>query len=125
MSHVVDLRGCGGNLPMPRAGTLAKGSGVVPHFFSVTTEEQRRDKWDKWMPFINSNYPRDGVNIMSNGADDWPLYHQLTATTAAPTFFQPMVHPSTGVQYVDGGISANNPASIALREASALWPDRP
>jgi hypothetical protein len=96
--------------------------GVMPHVFTVTSEEQRKDKW---MPFVNSNYPRDAPGFTLNGASDWPVLLQLGATTAAPTFFPPAVHPSTGVQYVDGGISANNPSSIALQEARALWPGRP
>jgi len=45
------------------------------------------------------------------------------ATTAAPTFFPPFVHRSTGKEYWDGGLFYNNPAQIAREECGRIWPD--
>ena len=44
----------------------------------------------------------------------------LRATTAAPTFFKPLL--SFDELYVDGGIVASNPAAVAIHEARAVYP---
>ena len=44
----------------------------------------------------------------------------LRATTAAPTFFKPLL--SFDELYVDGGIVASNPAAVAVHEARAVYP---
>lgn len=119
MSHVVDTLGYSGDQPFAAPSDARS----VPHFFSVTTQEQPHDKW---LPFVVSNYPRDSDSFAAAGAQErWSVKKQLLATTAAPTYFPPVVEPGTGVQHVDGGIVANNPAAIALQEARAIWPGRP
>ena len=45
----------------------------------------------------------------------------LRATTAAPTFFKPLL--SFDELYCDGGIVASNPAAVALHEARTIFPD--
>jgi len=95
---------------------------AVPHYFSVTTQEQ---PGDRWLPFIVSNYPRDAPGFAVDGTQGWPLQRQLLASAAAPTFFPPVVDPQSALRYVDGGIVANNPSSIAVQEARAIWPGRP
>jgi len=47
----------------------------------------------------------------------------LRATTAAPTFFKPVM--MGGELYSDGGIVASNPAAVAIHEARTLFPDVP
>eukprot|EP00574_Skeletonema_japonicum_P001739 CAMPEP_0201738156 /NCGR_PEP_ID=MMETSP0593-20130828/44245_1 /ASSEMBLY_ACC=CAM_ASM_000672 /TAXON_ID=267983 /ORGANISM="Skeletonema japonicum, Strain CCMP2506" /LENGTH=713 /DNA_ID=CAMNT_0048232287 /DNA_START=41 /DNA_END=2182 /DNA_ORIENTATION=- len=47
----------------------------------------------------------------------------LRATTAAPTFFKPLL--SFDELYVDGGILASNPTSVAVHEARSVFPDIP
>mmetsp|Transcript_1328 Transcript_1328/g.2825 ORF Transcript_1328/g.2825 Transcript_1328/m.2825 type:complete len:405 (-) Transcript_1328:91-1305(-) len=47
----------------------------------------------------------------------------LRATTAAPTFFKPVM--MGGELYSDGGIIASNPAAVAIHEARTLFPDVP
>lgn len=47
----------------------------------------------------------------------------LRATTAAPTFFKPVM--MGGELYSDGGIVASNPAAVAIHEARTLFPDIP
>lgn len=44
----------------------------------------------------------------------------LRATTAAPTFFKPLL--SFDELYVDGGIVASNPSAVAVHEAKAVYP---
>lgn len=45
----------------------------------------------------------------------------LRATTAAPTFFKPLL--SFDELYCDGGIVASNPAAVAVHEARTIFPD--
>lgn len=47
----------------------------------------------------------------------------LRATTAAPTFFKPVL--MSGELYCDGGIVASNPTAVAVHEARTLFPDIP
>lgn len=42
----------------------------------------------------------------------------VRATTAAPTFFRPVLFE--GSLYCDGALVANNPSAIALQEAKVL-----
>jgi predicted acylesterase/phospholipase RssA len=121
MEHVVQSCGVQGEDPMP-APTEGSDPSRVAHFFSVATEEQ---KHDKWMPFVCSNYPRQGKAFTNLGASGWPMHLQLHASAAAPTYFPPVTHPDTKVQYVDGAITSNNPSMLAIQEARALWPGRP
>lgn len=58
---------------------------------------------------------------------DFPARDVARATSAAPSYFEPMKLP-TGVDghyyyLVDGGVFANNPAACALVEARATYPD--
>jgi patatin-like phospholipase/acyl hydrolase len=58
---------------------------------------------------------------------DFPARHAARATSAAPTYFEPMKLPSgtfTGhYTLIDGGVFANNPAACALVEARTTHPD--
>jgi hypothetical protein len=47
----------------------------------------------------------------------------LRATTAAPTFFKPLL--SFDELYCDGGIVASNPSAVAVHEARAVYPGVP
>jgi predicted acylesterase/phospholipase RssA len=107
-------------LSSPRGST--SDGGPVPHFFSVTTEEQANDAW---LPFVMSNYTREDQGFTVAGTQGWPFHKQLLASCAAPTYFPPVVSPGSNVNYVDGGIVANNPTMIAVQEAKAIWPGRP
>jgi len=49
--------------------------------------------------------------------------YALRASTAAPTFFKPVM--MAGEMYCDGGIVASNPAAVAIHEARSLYPDIP
>jgi patatin-like phospholipase/acyl hydrolase len=58
---------------------------------------------------------------------DFPARLVARATSAAPTYFEPMKLPSgTNNEYytlIDGGVFANNPAACALVEARTTHPD--
>jgi len=58
-------------------------------------------------------------------ADAFParIWEAARATSAAPTFFQPII--INGVKYGDGGTGWNNPTAEAIAEAHNIWPGWP
>ena len=58
---------------------------------------------------------------------DFPMREVARATSAAPTYFEPMKLPTgTNSEYytlIDGGVFANNPAACALVEARTTHPE--
>jgi len=56
------------------------------------------------------------------GTSDAQMWQAIEATSAAPSIF-PRARLG-GLSLADGGLVANNPTVIALREARALWPGR-
>jgi patatin-like phospholipase/acyl hydrolase len=58
---------------------------------------------------------------------DFPARQVARATSAAPTYFEPMTLPAgTNADYytlIDGGVFANNPAACALVEAKTTHPE--
>ena len=58
---------------------------------------------------------------------DWQMRQAARATSAAPTYFEPVkLQDRNSSEYyalVDGGVFANNPAMCAYAEARTLWPD--
>ena len=65
-----------------------------------------------------SNYPRAGSPESTNCT----VWEAGLATGAAPTFLDPI--KINGRTYVDGGIAANNPVEVCIKEAQRLFPDR-
>ena len=51
------------------------------------------------------------------------IWQVARATSAAPTFFLPIIIKD--IQYGDGGMGCNNPAKEAVLEAQTKWPGRP
>lgn len=50
------------------------------------------------------------------------IWEAARATSAAPTFFEPLILPSdNNSQWVDGGLIVNNPAEQILQEVKKLW----
>ena len=78
------------------------------------------------MPFISLAVTRQEagndnteMRVISNFRGlRWPVYKAVQATAAAPSYF-PSVR-FQGEEYVDGGLVANNPTSIALHQAKDL-----
>lgn len=67
--------------------------------------------------------PRTGKGSRYPGSFRVTQKIALRATTAAPTFFKPLL--SFDELYVDGGIVASNPSAIAVHEAKTLFPGVP
>jgi uncharacterized protein len=59
--------------------------------------------------------------VEAGSKDDCLLLEAALATSAAPTFFEPVL--LNGNSAVDGGIYCNNPALLAYIEAKKKWPD--
>ncbi|MCJ1470163.1 hypothetical protein MMC07_008808, partial [Pseudocyphellaria aurata] len=56
--------------------------------------------------------------------DDCPIWQACRATSAAPTFFPPMMIGNPSAAYVDGGLGYNNPIRALMEETRLLWPRR-
>lgn len=67
--------------------------------------------------------PRSGKGSRYPGSFRVTQKIALRATTAAPTFFKPLL--SFDELYVDGGIVAANPSAVAVHEARAVYPGVP
>lgn len=71
----------------------------------------------------NYHYPPADAASRYPGAYRVNTLTAVRATTAAPTFFTPVVWE--GSLFCDGGLVANNPTAIALQEAKLLYPGVP
>lgn len=67
--------------------------------------------------------PRTGKGSRYPGSFRVTQKIALRATTAAPTFFKPLL--SFDELYVDGGIVASNPTAVAVHEARTVFPGVP
>ncbi|KAG5181100.1 calcium-independent phospholipase-like protein A2-gamma, C terminal part [Tribonema minus] len=70
----------------------------------------------------NYNYPTGHAGRYS-GSYRHTVRESLRATTAAPTFFSPLL--INGTLYSDGALMANNPTAVALHEAKHIYPGVP
>lgn len=68
---------------------------------------------------IRNYSPRELVDIVS-GCKIWEA---ARATSAAPSFFDPITVGYPAQKFAEGGIGANNPVHYVLREAADIWPD--
>lgn len=87
-------------------GTLRLGD--VKHQVMVTSvriSDRRTKIWKSWQA----------------SDQDIPIWKVARATSAAPTFFEPV--EIDGEHYVDGGVAANNPSMVVATEARSLWPE--
>ncbi|KAK2036226.1 FabD/lysophospholipase-like protein [Colletotrichum somersetense] len=64
------------------------------------------------------------VLIPESGTRKIPLWEIIRSATAAPYYFTPWHIKELGT-FQDGGLVANNPSSIALREIASLYPTTP
>ncbi|KAF4996592.1 hypothetical protein FDECE_12381 [Fusarium decemcellulare] len=55
--------------------------------------------------------------------DDFKVWE--AATASAPIHFQSFTHGATQRTYIDGGVTRNNPVSLAFAESNKIWPDSP
>jgi patatin-like phospholipase/acyl hydrolase len=74
-------------------------------------------------PFLLKNYSNPGA---TEGSRDCYVWQAGQATGAAPSYFDSVKMNVDGREeiFVDGGIVANNPSTLAVKEARKLWPNR-
>lgn len=53
------------------------------------------------------------------------MWEACRATSAAPTFFDPVQIGPYGQSFIDGGLGYNNPIAKVYDEVRSIWPDRP
>jgi uncharacterized protein len=74
---------------------------------------------EKGMPFIFSSRL-----AKTNSKEDFEMKKVARSTSAAPTYFAPNIlsgEGETDMVLVDGGVFANNPATLAYAEAKEIW----
>ena len=59
-----------------------------------------------------------------NVIDDCLIWQACRATSAAPTFFPPIMIGKPPTAYIDGGLGNNNPIRSLMDEVAHIWPDR-
>ncbi|MBX9805088.1 MAG: patatin-like phospholipase family protein [Alphaproteobacteria bacterium] len=77
------------------------------------------DKKNKRTEIISS------FHAISDPAYDFPIWRSARSTSAAPTYFPPHLTKSYGGlarEFVDGGVTTNNPVHEALMEARKIYP---
>ena len=62
-------------------------------------------------------------NTTTADASEAKIWEAARATSAAPTFFEPI--SIGGILYADAGTGWNNPTIEAIAEAHKIWPNRP
>jgi len=70
----------------------------------------------------NYTYPTE-MHSRYPGTCNASIITALRATSAAPSYFDDVVHQHG--RHLDGGCIANNPAGIAIHEARCLFPGQP
>ncbi|KAH0562548.1 hypothetical protein GP486_002769 [Trichoglossum hirsutum] len=63
-------------------------------------------------------------NLPETLYDDCKIWEACRATSAAPTFFDPVKIGPYDQEFVDGGLLYNNPIQLVHREAVATWHNR-
>lgn len=69
-------------------------------------------------PVLFRSYCREGFS-----ADKCTIWEAGRATSAAPSFFKPVLigQPGAAQEYIDGGLKHNNPCCLAKHEAENIW----
>ena len=116
----------------PRAFAVAscrrRGGGLEPFLFrtyhatpaNIRQRVKRRREHRRRGPAVEGE--GQGPEAPLAGTSEAEMWQAVEATSAAPSIF-----PRTrfgGRSFADGGLVANDPTLLALREARALWPHR-
>lgn len=88
----------------------------------VVAAKDSEDSRAGYQQFLFRSYPTPEGLPSTSGTNDCEVWQAGRATSAAPTYFEPF--ELNGENYYDGGVIANNPVRVALREAESLWPGR-
>jgi len=112
------------------------GGGELPDSFCIDPDEARKRlglEYDEVVEiFPPTDFatkkspkcaPRTGIGSRYPGSFRVTQKIALRASTAAPTFFKPLL--SFDELYVDGGIVASNPTAVAVHEARTVFPGVP
>lgn len=78
---------------------------------------------------VASEKPRKHFRLRSyetswNVMDDCLIWQACLATSAAPTFFPPVMIGKPPIAYIDGGLGNNNPIRSLMDEVAHTWPER-
>jgi hypothetical protein len=109
-------------------GKLGKGTANDTLADHSVTEEEFLENGDFCPVFVVATEGMDASGAVklfrSYGyyRDECAIWEAARATTAAPTFFKPIRIKHLDGWFLDGGLKRNNPAEVALEEASKLWP---
>ena len=119
--------------PQEQVGLFDLGSlrRLIAEKYPSTGIEKVLDSWFGDKKMADASVPVMAVSydlsigketlIRSWKEGDFPVKEAGRATTAAPTYFSPLVKGSSIL--ADGGIIANNPSVYAYYEAKKLYPD--
>ena len=85
---------------------------------SSSSDDDRRSKKNKKKKKKGSK----GSKLRQTGSNAGEVWEVARATSAAPMMFSPFTIDDE--QFVDGGLCANNPIELAMKEAQDIWPGR-
>ena len=94
-----------------------------PKVFVVASS--REETSDQFHPHLFRNYEpakRSKEVLRQTGSNGGEVWEVARATSAAPMMFSPVTIEDE--QFVDGGLCANNPIDLAMKEAQDIWPGR-
>ncbi|KAK8174416.1 acyl transferase/acyl hydrolase/lysophospholipase [Phyllosticta citribraziliensis] len=99
-----------------RGKNLARKTGVTwrPYLFRT---------FDHLPPAPFASPARNNQHLNPGHAHRMPIWQVARATSAAPTYFEPL--KAEGFMFKDGGLGTNNPASVALQEVTQLHEQKP
>jgi len=125
-THVALFRNynyAGGEMSDPFTIDPEKARGSLDLPLELEHEVIRRGQYQQQKTKAASPGSKSGSGSRHPGSFRVLQRYALRASTAAPTFFKPVM--MAGEMYCDGGIVASNPAAVAIHEARALYPDIP
>jgi hypothetical protein len=98
------------------------GMDAEPKVFVVASS--REETSEQFHPHLFRNYEpaKRSEKLSQTGSNAGEVWEVARATSAAPNMFSPIVIDDE--QFVDGGLTANNPIELAMKEAQDIWPGR-
>jgi hypothetical protein len=112
--EVAMMRIVSSKLDDPEAVMVDERDLITPTFVVATSAAHTEGR-----PTLFRSYSCRGFS-----AHPCTIWEAARATSAAPTFFKSIkiAKPPPGLEFIDGGLTYNNPAELALEEASRIWP---
>lgn len=101
------------------------GSDLTKNVF-VMAADVTVSPWNSYLlrtyPAVSSDTQLDTNLLYLPDSQSLPLYTLARATTAVPTYFDPVI--TGGLTIIDGAVTHNNPTLVAIKEAQKKWPGR-